>query len=110
MRPLLEWHELGVRLRGEESMPPIVSGLNLELQRGECVALTGRSGCGKTSAALAAFGLLPAQLELTGVARFAGNPAGNPIAQSVGERVERIVVEVAVVLERQSLILWQVGC
>ena len=95
MRPLLEWHELGVRLRGEESMPPIVSGLNLELQRGECVALTGRSGCGKTSAALAAFGLLPAQLELTGVARFAGNPAGNPIAQSVGERVAFVLQEPA---------------
>jgi len=95
MRPLLEWRELGVRLRGEEGVLPIVSGLNLELQRGECVALTGRSGCGKTSAVLASFGLLPWRLELTGVARFSGNPAENPIAQAGDERVAFVLQEPA---------------
>ncbi len=95
MLPLLEWRELGVRPRGEEGAPPIVSGLNLELHRGECVALTGRSGCGKTSAALAPFGLLPWRLESTGVARFAGNPAGDPIAHAGSGRVAFVFQEPA---------------
>jgi peptide/nickel transport system ATP-binding protein len=93
MGPLLELHELGVRLRGEGDSLRIVSGLNLELQRGECVALTGRSGCGKTSACLAPFGLLDRRLEMTGVARFAGHPASNGPAQAGTERVAFVLQE-----------------
>ena len=93
MGPLLEWRELGVRLRGETDAPPIVSGLTLDLRRGECVALTGHSGCGKTSACLAPFGLLPRQLEMTGVARFAGQPAWSRPAQNSRERVAFVLQE-----------------
>lgn len=43
----------------------IVSDLSFEIDRGEIVALTGRSGSGKTSIALAIMGLLPSGIQQT---------------------------------------------
>ncbi len=92
---LLQWRDLGVRLRGEEGAPPIVSGLNLDLHHGECVALTGPSGSGKTTACLAPFGLTSGRLEMTGVACFAGRPAANQLMQRGAERVAFVLQEPA---------------
>jgi ABC-type glutathione transport system ATPase component len=92
---LLEWRNLEIRLPGKEAAPPIVSGLNLQLQRGECVALTGPSGCGKTTACLAPFGLLHQPMEMSGIARFAGYPAASGSAQTGSNRVAFVLQEPA---------------
>ncbi len=41
--------------------PPIVTGLDLNVRRGDTVALTGRSGVGKTTTAATIMGLIPPQ-------------------------------------------------
>ena len=38
---------------------PVVDGLSLEIMPGECLALVGESGCGKTLTSLSVIGLLP---------------------------------------------------
>ena len=50
------FHVLGLRQasftyrpHGEEEMPVILDGLNLEIRKGETVAFTGHSGCGKST-------------------------------------------------------------
>ena len=38
-----------VRSDGGQEMPVVISGLDLEIRKGECVAFTGPSGCGKST-------------------------------------------------------------
>lgn len=51
-----EFHALGLRNAsftyqpaGNEEMPVVLNGLNLEIRKGETVAFTGHSGCGKST-------------------------------------------------------------
>lgn len=51
-----EFHALGLRNAsftyrptGDEEMPVVLDGLNLEIHKGETVAFTGHSGCGKST-------------------------------------------------------------
>ena len=55
--PLLRIRGLAVRY---SSGPAVLDGLDLDVQAGECLALVGESGCGKTTLARAILGLLPA--------------------------------------------------
>ncbi|MEF9887195.1 ABC transporter ATP-binding protein [Streptomyces sp. P9-A4] len=62
------------RLRGGRSVAA-VSGAGFDLGAGECLALVGESGCGKSVLASALLGLLPGNAEASGTALLAG-PAG----------------------------------
>ncbi len=71
--PLLEVKGLSVRFR----MPggrhiAAVSDAGFTLEAGQCLALVGESGCGKSVLASALLGLLPANAQTAGTARTAG--------------------------------------
>ena len=57
---VLEVADLTVEYRQKDRTVHAVTGLSLSLGQGETVALIGESGCGKTTAALAILGMLPA--------------------------------------------------
>jgi peptide/nickel transport system ATP-binding protein len=57
---VLEVEGLTVQYRQEDRVVHAVTDLSLALGQGETIALIGESGCGKTTAALAILGMLPA--------------------------------------------------
>jgi peptide/nickel transport system ATP-binding protein len=57
---VLDVADLSVEYRDRGRTVHAVTGLSLALGRGETIALIGESGCGKTTAALAILGMLPA--------------------------------------------------
>ncbi|MFJ8300052.1 ABC transporter ATP-binding protein [Streptomyces sp. NPDC094447] len=60
------------RLRGGRTVEA-VDGAGFDLGAGECLALVGESGCGKSVLASALLGLLPANAETSGTALLAGS-------------------------------------
>lgn len=74
-RPLLEVRDLRVSYgkgtcgEGEAA----VSNLSFDVDPGEIVGMQGRSGCGKTSTALAILKLLPAEARVSGSVMFQGD-------------------------------------
>ena len=64
--PRLEVRDLSVTVCGAgPAQQAVLRRVSLRLEAGECVALVGESGCGKTTLALALLGLLPAGLAAT---------------------------------------------
>ena len=57
---VLDVRDLTVQYRQQDRIVHAVTDLSLELRQGETIALIGESGCGKTTAALAILGMLPA--------------------------------------------------
>ncbi len=72
MSALLEVEGLGVELASGGRAVTIVDGVDYEVEEGRVFGIAGESGSGKTVAALALMGLLPAGARTSGSARFAG--------------------------------------
>ena len=77
--PLLRIRGLTVRY---SSGPAVLDGLDLDIGAGECLALVGESGCGKTTLARAILGLLPRHATVTGTVELLGNDIGHAPAKS----------------------------
>jgi oligopeptide/dipeptide ABC transporter ATP-binding protein len=68
---LLEVRDMSIVLgRGDQAVTP-VSGVSLEVARGEALGIVGESGCGKSLTLRAMAGLLPRDARTTGALRFA---------------------------------------
>jgi len=59
MPPLLSIHNLTIGFQTESGLAPGVQGINLQVQKGEIVALVGESGSGKSITSLSILQLLP---------------------------------------------------
>ncbi|MGI6097811.1 MAG: ABC transporter ATP-binding protein [Dethiobacteria bacterium] len=70
--PLLEVSNLQVSYHIRTKSVKALRGINFSLFENEILAFTGESGSGKTTAALACCGLLPANAHLKGSVRFKG--------------------------------------
>lgn len=71
MQPLLRIENLHLRFRLFEGQAHVLNGVNLEVRRGERVALVGESGCGKSVTLRIILGLLQQRnAEISGSVRF----------------------------------------
>lgn len=66
MPPLLEVKDLQVSIPTDSGPVPALGGVSFSVGEAESVCLVGESGCGKSMAALAVMGLLPATGKVTG--------------------------------------------
>lgn len=60
-----------------------VRGVGFQVEKGECLALVGESGGGKTTLVRAALGLLPAQTKISGSIRIGGTEVVNADAETL---------------------------
>jgi oligopeptide transport system ATP-binding protein len=69
---LLELRDLGVEFTTPQGPVHAVAGVTLRVGAGECLAVVGESGSGKTQLFMACLGLLAANGQASGSARFQG--------------------------------------
>ncbi|HTG47453.1 MAG TPA: ABC transporter ATP-binding protein [Actinomycetota bacterium] len=70
--PLLALEHVHVGFATDEGVVSAVSDVSLAVNAGEIFGLVGESGCGKTTLAMAAMGLLPHSASVHGAVRFEG--------------------------------------
>ena len=63
---VLKANNLSVCFHGEDHKVYAVQDFSLDLKRGETIGIVGESGCGKSTAAMALMGLLPASAQIAG--------------------------------------------
>ncbi|WP_437114571.1 dipeptide ABC transporter ATP-binding protein [Streptomyces glaucescens] len=92
---LLTARGLRIERPGDRRRPalPLVRGVDLELRRGEVLALVGESGAGKSLTALALLGLCPPGLRMGGSVRLLGRElTGLPARELAALRGRRIAM------------------
>ena len=63
---VLEVNDLSLRRVGSDNPASPVQSVSFDVTQGECLALIGESGCGKTLTSMAVLGLLPKAIEVAG--------------------------------------------
>jgi len=61
---VLKVTDLSLRRVGSDNPASLVQSVSFSVKRGECLALIGESGCGKTLTSMAVLGLLPSAIEV----------------------------------------------
>ena len=69
---LIQVSDLKVAIRTAGGMADAVAGIDLTVAAGETLGIVGESGCGKSITMLAAMGLLPPSITVSGSVRLAG--------------------------------------
>ncbi|CAN5367593.1 ABC transporter ATP-binding protein [soil metagenome] len=64
--PVLEVTDLTLRRVGSDNPARLVQGVSFDVKQGECLALIGESGCGKTLTSMAILGLPPKAIGVDG--------------------------------------------
>jgi peptide/nickel transport system ATP-binding protein len=76
--PLLQLDNFQVDVSTRQGAASVVTGISLEVQKGEAVGIVGESGCGKSLTMLGVVGLLPAAARVSGgKAVFDGKDLGS---------------------------------
>ena len=83
----------GIRFRPRRGMPVLLQDVDLSVQPGECVVITGRSGGGKTSLLRVALGLVEPE---AGTVRFEGVPLAELDPAVLRRRVGAVLPTAAV--------------
>lgn len=65
-RPVLEVEDLSLRRVGTDNPASLVQSVSFDVRHGECLALIGESGCGKTLTSMSVLGLLPSAISVAG--------------------------------------------
>ncbi|RUM92734.1 MAG: ABC transporter ATP-binding protein [Thiothrix sp.] len=93
MNSILSIRDLRVTFSTDDGNVPAVNGVNLDLNRGENIAIVGESGAGKSQIFYAMMGLLPGNGSATGSVQFAGEAILNLSARRLNKiRGSRIVM------------------
>jgi len=83
---ILRIRDLKVSFSTQAGQVRVLSGLNLDIEKGKSVCLVGESGCGKTIVALSIMRLLPGNAQVSGEIRY----KGRNLLSLKGEEMRRI--------------------